>query len=98
MVYNNSLHYDYLFFKIQKKTDIIITIQLDYSIEKNNYICKIMTKKGHEIFKSDTDLQKQINLALNLIINDIFSLETKKNNNLKKPLRRVYNTLNKKNI
>jgi len=81
--------------KFRKKTDIIITIQLDYSIEKNNYICKIMTKKGHEIFKSDTNLQKQINLALNLIINDIFSLETKKQQ-LEKAVTSSLQYLNKK--
>ena len=78
MFYNKSPGYDYLWFRIDKKTDIIIVIQIDYSTEKNKYISTILVKKGHELFESDTDLQKQFNLALNLIINDTFSLETKK--------------------
>ena len=78
MFYNKSPGYDYLWFKIEKKTDIRIVIQIDYNTEKNKYISTILVKKGHELFESDTDLQKQFNLALNLIINDTFSLETKK--------------------
>ena len=86
----------YLNFNINNNNTINIDIEINYIFEKNKYEIRFKNSKGYKLFKSNDDLQKQFNLAVNYIIYHITPMERKQN--IRKKINYSLQYLKEKNI